>query len=479
MLKKDDTAHGYTDIVRKTADSVWTFLLFQICNILQRIIDLAIALQPISKALQTIGTGHINVVLLGYELRLPTNLHELMRSHFNACLASYLDLDVKDTLRTIGLHGRTDDPERILPQARPHYYSRNLNDGLSDSHILQQSGDDVPPIDQRDIESPEGVVQASNNGNLQDDHYNGNDLQEGGDNSIQSDQSVVENVEGVAAISFPRFLTLGTSVREDPIYSNNNLNDRIILVSQVQYDMENNGYQSQIRSSSTHYRGTISLMLPEFGSRSMLQLPLLCIAPQSTSTHFSTRYCSNMQAESDNAYERIVKLESSPQPELDSEDEKILCLFDKTPTSYTISMFSSMNNVFFIAGSSIQRDNILEQPYNISPIHGDLISQPSLQARHHTLQANLSSLQSPDLQHDCIQLTCSPSPVTSMQYYKEAVAIEPTTSLKNVPQTPQLEVVQDISPLPDTRNIEDAISPKVWEDLIVAIEEDDSFPSIP
>ncbi|RPA89514.1 hypothetical protein L873DRAFT_1849265 [Choiromyces venosus 120613-1] len=137
-------ARGYTDIARKTADSVWTFLLPEICNISPRIIDLAITLQPIAKALQTKGTGHVDVALLGYELRSPTNLHELTRSHFNACLASYPDLDVKDTLRTIGLHGRTDDPYRVLAQARPDSYSRNLDDDLYDSHILQQSRDDVP-----------------------------------------------------------------------------------------------------------------------------------------------------------------------------------------------------------------------------------------------------------------------------------------------------------------------------------------------
>ncbi|RPA91809.1 hypothetical protein L873DRAFT_1848079 [Choiromyces venosus 120613-1] len=389
-------ARGYADIARKTADSVWTFLLPQICNISPRIINLAITLQPIAKALQTKGTGHVDVALLRYELRSPTNLHELTRSHFNACLTSYPDLDVKDTLRTIGLLGRTDDPDRILAQARPDSYSRNLDDGLYDSHILQQSGDDVPRIDQRDIESPEGVVQASNNGNLQDDHPDGNDLQEGGDNSIQSDQRDVESVEGVAAISFPRFLILGTNAREDPIHSNNNLNDGIVvgLQSEVAQNREatDSGLMLPLRasidrpdshrftrsksssarhgehriskpnkskthqkltrmirippttisqlfqqSSSTDYSGTIPLMFPEFASGSMLQLPLLRIPPQSTSTHFSTGHSGNMEADGDNAYGRIVELESSPEPELDSEDERILCLFDKTPTSHTTS----------------------------------------------------------------------------------------------------------------------------------------------
>ncbi|RPB00240.1 hypothetical protein L873DRAFT_1789165 [Choiromyces venosus 120613-1] len=240
--------------------------------------------------------------------------------------------------------------------------------------------------------------------------------------------------------------------------------------------MESNGYHSQTRLSSTDYQGTIPLMLPEFASGSMLYLPLLFIAPQSTSTHLSIGYYSNMQAEGDNAYERIVKLESSPQPELDSEDERILCSFDKILTSHTISMFSSMNNVFFILSS---RDNMLEQPYNILPTPTDPISQPSLQARHYTLQANSSSSQSLDLQYDSIQVSYLPSTVTSMQYYKEAVTIESTTSPENIPQMLQLEVIQDISPLPDTGNVEDAISPEVWEDLIAAIEEDDSFPSIP
>ncbi|RPA95434.1 hypothetical protein L873DRAFT_1931656 [Choiromyces venosus 120613-1] len=444
-------ARGYADIARKTADSVWTFLLPLICNISPRIINLAITLQAIAKALQTKGTGHVDVALLGYELRSPTNLHELTRSYFNVCLASYPDLDVKDTLRTIGLHGRADDPDMILAQAKPDSYSRNLNDDLYDSHILQQSGDDVPQIDQRDIESPEGVVQASNNGNLQDDHHNGNNLQEGGENSIQSDQSDVESIEGVAAISFPRFLILGTNAREDPIHSNNNLNDGIVEATDSglilplrafidRPDSHRFTRSKSSSSSSTNYRGTIPLMF---------------------------RHSCNTQADGDNAYERIIKLESSPQPKLDSEDERILCLFNKTPTSHTIKVFS------------IQRDNMLEQPYNISPIRGDLISQPSLQPRHHTLQANSFSSQSLYLQHDSIQVTCSPSLVTSMQYYKEAVTIESATSPENIPQTPQLEVFQGISPSPDTGNVEDAISPEVWEDLIAAIEEDDSFPSIP
>jgi len=105
---------GFSDLARKTANSVWQFLVPRIPSISRRIVEVAQALDPIAKAIHTKGIGNVDVPLIGYELHEATNLHELPRSAFNACLRSYPNLDIAEALNVIQANHRTANPDRIV-----------------------------------------------------------------------------------------------------------------------------------------------------------------------------------------------------------------------------------------------------------------------------------------------------------------------------------------------------------------------------
>jgi len=105
---------GFSDLARKTAKSVWQFLLPRIPSISRRIVELAQALDPIAKAIHTKGIGNVDVPFIGYELHEATNLHDLPRSEFNTCLCSYPNLDIQATLTVLETKQRTSDPDWIV-----------------------------------------------------------------------------------------------------------------------------------------------------------------------------------------------------------------------------------------------------------------------------------------------------------------------------------------------------------------------------
>ena len=127
---------------RKTGDSIWQFIFTQITSISYRLVELAQALQPIGKALQSKGIGKVHVPLIGYELRSHVSLHELVRSEFNACLARYPHLNISDALRTIAARGRSEDPDQIERLVRQQWEARTLREGeamLKEAEVLEKS----------------------------------------------------------------------------------------------------------------------------------------------------------------------------------------------------------------------------------------------------------------------------------------------------------------------------------------------------
>jgi len=105
---------GFSDLARKTANSVWQFLLPRIPSISRRIVEVAQALDPIAKAIHNKGIGNVDVPLIGYELHQATNLHDLLRPQFKTGLGSYPNLDIQPALTVIETKHRTSDPDRIV-----------------------------------------------------------------------------------------------------------------------------------------------------------------------------------------------------------------------------------------------------------------------------------------------------------------------------------------------------------------------------
>ncbi|KAG0128156.1 hypothetical protein HOY82DRAFT_541496 [Tuber indicum] len=104
---------GYSEIARKTADPVWSFLVHHFHTISPRICKLAKALDPIARSIETRGIGYVNVPLIGYELREATNLHTLSDDQFLHCLKSYPELGILQVHRIIARHGRVLEPDTI------------------------------------------------------------------------------------------------------------------------------------------------------------------------------------------------------------------------------------------------------------------------------------------------------------------------------------------------------------------------------
>jgi hypothetical protein len=140
---------SFGDIVRKTADPIWTFLLNNLPNLCPRILELAAGLTPIAEAIQSQGIGLITYPLLGYEMRSPTNMHDLNRSELEACLNTYKNLRIPDALRAIQSHGRVRDPDKIAELVRRDWERKNERDG---SAFLQRARE-VERSAQREIKS--------------------------------------------------------------------------------------------------------------------------------------------------------------------------------------------------------------------------------------------------------------------------------------------------------------------------------------
>jgi hypothetical protein len=140
---------SFGDIVRKTTDPIWTFLLNTLPNLCPRILELAKALTPISEAIDTEGIGLITYPLLGYELRSPTNIHNLTRSELQACLNSYERLRIPNALRVIKSYRRGQNPDKIRELVRGDWERKNKRDG----NAFLQRADDVERSAQRQIKS--------------------------------------------------------------------------------------------------------------------------------------------------------------------------------------------------------------------------------------------------------------------------------------------------------------------------------------
>jgi len=138
---------GYAHFARKTSDSVWNFFLQNIPNISRRVTDLALALQPLAESLQSQGMGNVDSPMLGYELRLPTNLHDVSRREFHACLASYPDLEINKALELIKARKRTDNPDNIPTLIRQNWRQNNQRD----AHFLQTRANNLRHSSQRQI----------------------------------------------------------------------------------------------------------------------------------------------------------------------------------------------------------------------------------------------------------------------------------------------------------------------------------------
>jgi len=110
-------------------------------------VELATALQPVAKSLQLRGVANVDAPLSGYELREATNLHELSRPQFNACLASYPDWQIPETLDTMLAHGRVEDPNEIRDLIKDNWLQQNRRD----AYFLQQRADNLRRSSERDI----------------------------------------------------------------------------------------------------------------------------------------------------------------------------------------------------------------------------------------------------------------------------------------------------------------------------------------
>ena len=163
---------GYTDVARKTSDSVWHFLFQQLSRISYRTVELATAFQPIAKSLQLRGVGNVDAPLSGYELREATNLHELSRPQFNACLASYPDLPILDTLNTIIAHGRVEDPNQIRDLIKENWLQQNRRDAF----FFQQRADNLRQSSERDIRYLEREAHMRLQNSMIDDNSAGGNL---------------------------------------------------------------------------------------------------------------------------------------------------------------------------------------------------------------------------------------------------------------------------------------------------------------
>ncbi|KAG0128158.1 hypothetical protein HOY82DRAFT_541498 [Tuber indicum] len=105
--------HGYKELARKTSHPVWSFLIQQIPRMSRRVTELAKAFDPIMKAIQQQGTSSVMVSLLGYELTIPIDLNSAAGTDFNACVRSYPNLHLIDTLKSIQRYGRLREPQSI------------------------------------------------------------------------------------------------------------------------------------------------------------------------------------------------------------------------------------------------------------------------------------------------------------------------------------------------------------------------------
>ncbi|KAG0123311.1 hypothetical protein HOY82DRAFT_544267 [Tuber indicum] len=105
--------HGYKEIARKTSHPVWSFLIQQIPRMSRRVTELAKAFDPIMKAIQQQGTSSVMVSLLGYELTIPIDLDSAAGTDFNACVRSYPNLHLIETLKSIQRYGRLKEPHSI------------------------------------------------------------------------------------------------------------------------------------------------------------------------------------------------------------------------------------------------------------------------------------------------------------------------------------------------------------------------------
>ena len=148
----------FTDIARKTSDDAWTFLLHKIPKVqnLKRLTDLAKALQPVTSALERERIGEINTPMIGFELRSPTNLHNVSATNFEACLKVYPNLGIIAALRTIVAHPPTCSPDKIPELIMKEWELKNQRDGNAmldraeaitksaarDSLILQREGEE-------------------------------------------------------------------------------------------------------------------------------------------------------------------------------------------------------------------------------------------------------------------------------------------------------------------------------------------------
>lgn len=121
----------FSNIAETATDNLWTFVCQQIPKLPQRVLDLALAMQPIGEAIQVEGLGNVSVPLLGYELReaVSLNITDLERDKFNACLTTYPTLDIKAAFCTIKASKRTANPDRIQDLVRKEWEAKNKRDG--------------------------------------------------------------------------------------------------------------------------------------------------------------------------------------------------------------------------------------------------------------------------------------------------------------------------------------------------------------
>jgi len=140
---------GYADIVRKTADPIWAFIMTRLSRISHRMVRLATSMQPLGKAIESrVMDRIVHTPMLGYELRSPTSLHELSGPEFAACLASYPELGIPETLATIVAHTRKSDPMRIVRLVRQDWANKNRRDGIA----FHQRAQDLQRSVQRDVD---------------------------------------------------------------------------------------------------------------------------------------------------------------------------------------------------------------------------------------------------------------------------------------------------------------------------------------
>jgi len=157
LMTSSDTAHFGLGLVvllptRKfsnmafIADDIWTFLLKQIPQVPQIVLDLGVAMNSIGQAVQVEGIGNVTAPLLGYELRKAVDLPELNRDSFNACLATYPTLDIKAAYRTIKVAKRTTNPDRVQDLVQKEWERKNQRD----AHEFLARADQVERSAQRE-----------------------------------------------------------------------------------------------------------------------------------------------------------------------------------------------------------------------------------------------------------------------------------------------------------------------------------------